>query len=100
VSRRIREFGLRLALGATRAQIARLVVDHAVHMVLIGLLPGVLFASLGTQYLQTQLVKLHPSGLTVWVFVPLFMLAVGVVAAIVPARRAVRVEPHAALKEP
>jgi hypothetical protein len=40
-----------------------------------------------------------PSGLTVWVFVPLFMLAVGVVAAIVPARRAVRVEPHAALKE-
>ncbi len=46
-SRRTREFGVRLALGATRARIVRLVVDYAIHIVLIGLLPGVLLASLG-----------------------------------------------------
>ena len=99
VSRRIREFGLRLALGASRAQIVKLVVDHSIHMVLIGLLPGVLFASLGTRYFQVELTKLRPSGLTVWVFVPLFMLAVAVLAAFIPARRAARVDPNRALKE-
>jgi predicted permease len=99
VSRRIREIGLRLALGATRAQIVRLVIDHSIHMVLIGLLPGVLFASLGTRYFQVELTKLRPNGLTVWVLVPLLMLAVAVVAAVIPARRAARVDPNRALKE-
>jgi hypothetical protein len=74
VSRRTREFGLRLALGATRGQITKLVVDHSIHMVLIGLLPGVLFASLGTRYFQLELQKLRPSGLTMWIAVPLLML--------------------------
>jgi predicted permease len=99
VSRRIREFGLRLALGASRGQIVKLVIDHSIHMVLIGLLPGVLFASLGTRYFQVELTKLRPNGLTVWVFVPLLMLAVGVLAACLPARRASSVDPNRALKE-
>jgi len=99
VSRRQREFGLRLALGATRRQIVRLVVDYAIHIVLIGLLPGVLLASLGTRYFQAELLALHPNGLTVWVAVPLLMLAAGIVAAYIPARRAARVDPYRALKE-
>jgi predicted permease len=99
VSRRQREFGLRLALGATRRQIVRLVVDYAIHIVLIGLLPGVLLASLGTRYFQAELLQLHPNGLTVWVAVPLLMLAAGIVAAYIPARRAARVDPYKTLKE-
>ena len=94
VTRRTREFGLRLALGASRRQIMKLVTDHAIHMSLIGLLPGVLFASLGTRFFQAELTKLRPNGLTVWVFVPLLMVACAVVAAALPARRAARTDPH------
>jgi ABC-type antimicrobial peptide transport system permease subunit len=94
VTRRTREFGLRLALGASRRQIMKLVIDHAIHMALIGLLPGVLFASLGTRFFQAELTKLRPNGLTVWVFVPLLMVACAVVAAAIPARRAAKTDPH------
>ena len=99
VSRRTREFGLRLALGSTRAQVVKLVVDHAIHMVLIGLLPGVLLASWGTRYFQVELVKLRPNGLTVWIAIPILMLVAGIVAAWIPARRAAKVDPYQALKE-
>ena len=99
VSRRTREFGLRLALGATRAQITKLVVDHSIHMVLIGLLPGVLFASLGTRYFQVELQKLRPNGLTMWIAVPVLMLVAGIIAGWVPARRAAKVDPYSALKD-
>ena len=99
VSRRTREFGVRLALGATRAQITKLVVDHSIHMVLIGLLPGVLFASLGTRYFQLELQQLRPNGVTMWIAVPVLMLIAGIVAGWVPARRAAKVDPYAALKD-
>ncbi len=109
VSRRTREFGLRLALGATRGQIVKLVVDYAIHIVLVGLLPGVLLASLGTRVFEAELTELGMFGphgrltawssLTVWVVVPLLMLVAGVIAAYVPARRAARVEPSRALKD-
>ena len=94
VTRRTREFGLRLALGASRRQIMKLVVDYAIRMALVGLLPGVLFASLGTRVFQVEVTKLRPNGLTVWVFVPLLMVACAVVAAALPARRAARTDPH------
>jgi len=99
VSRRSREFGLRLALGSTRGQIVKLVVDYAIHIILVGLLPGVLLASVGTRYFQNELEDLHPNGLTAWVVVPILMLVAGVIAAYIPARRAARVDPYRSLKE-
>jgi hypothetical protein len=99
VSRRSREFGLRLALGASRRQVVRLVVDYSIHMTLIGLLPGVLFASLGTNFFQAELTKLRPNGITMWVVVPLLLLACALIAAYVPARRAARTDPIRTLKE-
>jgi hypothetical protein len=99
VTRRAREFGLRLALGSTRRQVIKLVVDYAVHIVLIGLLPGVLLASLGTRYFQAELEELHPNGLTVWGVVPVVMLIAGIIAAYIPARRAARLDPYKTLKE-
>ena len=99
VSRRSREFGLRLALGATRGQIVKLVVDYSIHITLIGLLPGVLFASLGTNVFQSQLTKLRPNGITMWVVVPLLLVACALIAAYIPARRAARTDPIQTLKE-
>jgi len=67
--------------------------------VLIGLLPGVLFASLGTRYFQLELQQLRPNGVTMWIAVPVLMLIAGIVAGWVPARRAAKVDPYAALKD-
>jgi predicted permease len=99
VSRRTREFGLRLALGAVPSQILKLVVDYAVHVILIGLLPGVLLASLGTRLFEHQLFGVMPNGITMWVVAPLLMLAAGIAAGLVPARRAARVDPNVTLRE-
>ncbi len=97
--RRRREFGLRLAVGSTRGQIIKLVVDHAIHMVLIGLVPGVLLASWGTHVFQEDLVRFQSTSLVPWISVPLLILVTGILAAYVPARRAARVDPNRALKE-
>jgi putative ABC transport system permease protein len=98
VSRRTREFGLRLALGATRGQVVKLVVDHAIHIVLVGLVPAVLVASLGTRYLTSMVGRFLPGEIAPWVQVPILMLVAGVLAAYLPARRASRVDPNVALR--
>ncbi len=98
VSRRTREFGLRLALGATRGQVLKLVFDHAIHIVLVGLVPAVLLASLGTRYLANTVGRFLPGDIAPWVFVPILMLVAGVIAAYIPARRAARVDPNVALR--
>jgi predicted permease len=98
VSRRTREFGLRLALGATRAQVLKLVIDRAIHVVLVGLVPAVLVASLGYRYLTNMVQRFLPGELAPWILVPILMLVAGVIAAYVPARRASRVDPNVALR--
>jgi len=98
VSRRTREFGLRLALGATRGQVVKLVIDHAIHIVLVGLVPAVLVASLGMRYLTNTVGRFLPGEIAPWVQVPILMLVAGVIAAYVPARRASRVDPNVALR--
>ena len=99
VSLRTREFGIRLALGARPGQVARLVFDSAVHVVLVGLLAGVTVATLMSRALQNWLVTVAPSPLAMWFQVPLLMLVVGLLAAYLPARRAARVDPNVALRE-
>jgi putative ABC transport system permease protein len=99
VSRRTREFGIRLALGATPSQIVRSVVDDAVHLVLVGLLPGVLLASWATRVLEASIVRLMPNDIPTWVVVPILILAIGVFAGWIPARRAARVDPNVALRD-
>lgn len=98
VSRRTREFGIRLALGATPKRIVRAVLDDAVHLVLIGLLPGVLLASWATRMVESGIVNLIPNDIPTWVAVPILVLMIGVFAAWIPARRASRVNPIVALR--
>jgi putative ABC transport system permease protein len=99
VSRRTREFGIRLALGATPRQILRAVIDDAVHLVLVGLLPGVLLASWSTRALEAQILGLMPNEISTWAIVPILILVIGIFAAWIPARRASRVNPIVALKD-
>jgi hypothetical protein len=90
VSRRTREFGLRLALGATPGRIVKMVFDHAVHVVLVGLLPGVFLAALGSRVIEARIALIFPNEIRTWAIVPMVILAAGIVAGLVPARRANR----------
>jgi predicted permease len=99
VTTRRREFGIRLALGATPRRVLKLVIDHAVHVVLVGLLPGVLIVSVGTRFTQARVNAFTPMNITTWFVVPVLILAAGILAGYVPARRAARVDPNVALRD-
>lgn len=99
VSRRTKEFGIRMALGASRRQIARLVFDYTVHVLLVGLLCGVLIATLSSRLLEHTLVQLMPNEIHTWAIVPLLVLATGTIAGYLPALRASRVDPNVALRD-
>ena len=99
VNVRLREFGIRIALGATRSQVMRLVFDQTVHVLLIGLLCGVLVATLGARVLEHTIVALMPNGLAAWGVVPTLVLLVGSIAGCLPALRASRVDPMVALRD-
>lgn len=99
VSSRTREIGIRLALGATRRRVVRMVLDYAVYIMLVGLLPGVYVAAVGSRWLEASIVRLVPNAVSTWIAVPLLVLAAGVLAALAPAWRASRVDPNTALKE-
>jgi len=99
VGLRRRAFGIRLALGARPRTITKLVVDYTVHVMLVGLLPGVLIASLMSRWIQSERLSVMPNDIPTWVVVPLLVLAAGVAAGWRPARRAARVDPVETLRE-
>jgi ABC-type antimicrobial peptide transport system permease subunit len=99
VARRTNEIGVRMALGAAAGDVIRMVLRDSLWMVGFGILiglPGTYFIG---KILKTALFRLEPldSGTTALSFVAL--LAVALIAAWVPARRAARIDPMAALRE-
>lgn len=98
-SARMREFGIRLALGATPADVQKIVFDSTLHVVLVGLLVGVLIASLSERVLENHIAQLMPNDVSTWIAVPLAILAAGMFAGFIPARRASRVDPNVVLRE-
>jgi len=99
VSQRTREFGLRLALGATPRNVLKMVLDYTIHVMLVGLLPAVFIASVATRLLEHNLMNLMPNSIAAWVQTPIAMLVAGVAAGLWPAMRAARVDPNVALRE-
>jgi predicted permease len=99
VARRTREFGIRLALGAERRQILKAVMDEAVHLLLVGLLAGVFIAAVGERLIQARTTGFMPNDESTWAVVLVLMLAVGLLAAFLPARRAAAIDPNLALRD-
>ena len=98
VSRRTREFGIRLALGSTRSGVRKLVFDYTVHVMLVGLLPGVFVASSASRWVESRQFDVLPNEISTWIAVLLVTLGSGVAAGALPAWRASRVDPNVALR--
>jgi ABC-type antimicrobial peptide transport system permease subunit len=98
VSMRTREIGVRMALGASRASIRRLVIGESAKLVLWGLATGIPFALILTHFLSALLFAVTPSDPLTYVGVAFLLALVALVAAYLPARRAMRVDPMVALR--
>ncbi len=98
VGQRTREIGIRVALGARRADVLRLVLGHSVKMALIGVAIGLL-ASLGlTRLMVNMLYGVSPVDPLTFLGVAVILTAVALAACYIPARRAMRVDPMVALR--
>jgi predicted lysophospholipase L1 biosynthesis ABC-type transport system permease subunit len=98
VAERIREMGLRLALGARPSNLLSLVLREALTLVGAGVGIGVVAALLLTQLLQTLLFGVGARDPATFVLAPAILLAAGVLGCLAPAFRAMRVDPAAALR--
>jgi predicted permease len=98
VSQRRREIGVRMALGADRRDVLRLVLTRALRIVVTGLILGLAGAVGVTRVLQTFLFGVTPTDPIVFTIVLLLLLTVGLLAAWLPARRAARIDPWSALR--
>ena len=99
VSQRRSEIGVRLALGATPGAILRLIIGQGMSVVGVGLVVGFVGAIITTRFMSSVIFAIRPNDpLTYAVVVPLLAL-VGLVACALPAVRAMRIAPAAALRD-
>jgi predicted permease len=99
VRRRIREIGIRVALGATRNDVLRLITRAGMIPTLIGIASGIA-GSLGlARVLSTMIFGVRPIDIPTYTFVAALLAAVSLLACIVPAWRATRIDPLKALRE-
>jgi ABC-type antimicrobial peptide transport system permease subunit len=99
VAQRTHELGLRLALGASRADLLRLVLRQSLYQLLPGIAIGVVAALALTRVMASQLYGVSTTDPLTFAAVTLSLIAVGTLASYVPARRAAAVEPITALRQ-
>jgi hypothetical protein len=97
IARRTREIGIRMALGAARSQVMRMVLREAAVMSLVGVGIGIVLSLAAGRALTMG--RPAPFSLTLNVLVPLALLLTTLLAAAIPARRASRVDPLSALRQ-
>ena len=98
VSQRTQEIGIRVALGATTASILKLVVGRGMALTLIGMAVGMLSAFWLTKLMTDLLFGITPNDPLTFVFIAALLFVVGLAACLIPARRAVKVDPLVALR--
>jgi ABC-type antimicrobial peptide transport system permease subunit len=99
VSYRRREIGVRMALGATRRSVAQMVVRQGSIMIGAGLGVGLLLSFPGERLIRSFLYHVHPLDAWTYAAVLLALPIIGLIAVLVPARKAASIQPMQALRE-
>jgi predicted permease len=99
VARRRSEIGIRIALGAARARVVRLVLGEVGRMVLAGVAIGALVAAVAVRRVAPFLFGVEPSDPATWALAALVLAAVAAAAGALPAWRAARLDPMDSLRE-
>jgi putative ABC transport system permease protein len=99
VSYRRREIGVRMALGATREGIARMILRQGGVLIGLGLAAGLLLAAFVGQLIKSFLYNVKPLDAGTFIGVAVILLLVGSIASLIPAHTASTIEPMEALRE-
>ncbi len=99
VSYRKREIGVRMALGATRGSVAKLVLRQGSILIGTGLAAGLVLAFATGRLIKGFLYQVKPLDASTYVAVAVMLTAIGLVAALIPARRAASIQPMQALRD-
>jgi len=97
-AQRTREIGIRIALGATRSAVLRLVLSHGTGLAAVGVAAGLSAAFLLSQSLRTLLFGVTPADPLTYVIVGVALFGFAVMASLVPAIRATRIDPMTAIR--
>jgi predicted permease len=98
VAQRTRDMGLRIALGATRASVMRLVIGQGIRLALVGVVAGVAIALAVTRLISSLLYGISPMDPVAFLASSALLLGVAAAACYIPARRATKVDPMTALR--
>ncbi len=98
VSRRTQEIGVRLALGAQPADVVRMIAGQGMLLAVAGVVLGLAAAVAATRVLASLLYRVKPTDAVTFTSAALFFLAVALISSYLPARRAARLDPVAALR--
>ncbi len=98
VNQRTREIGIRMALGARRFEILRMIVGHGSRLMAVGLALGLTAAFFTTKALASLLLGVSASDPATFVGIAVLLAAVSLAAMYIPARRAMRIDPSVALR--
>jgi putative ABC transport system permease protein len=98
VSQRTYEVGVRLTLGAQRRDILRLITGQGLKLILIGLVLGTAGALALTRIMSPLLYGITATDLQTFIFIPVLLTSVAMLACWIPSRRAAKVDPIVALR--
>jgi putative ABC transport system permease protein len=98
VAQRSHEIGIRMALGAERGHVMKLIVGQGLKLVLLGLVLGIAGALAMTRFLKTMLFGISPTDPMTFGSIAVMLTAVALLACWIPARRATKVDPLVALR--
>jgi ABC-type antimicrobial peptide transport system permease subunit len=97
-AQRTRELGIRLALGATRGRIIRMLFAEQLGALALGISAGAVISVWAVRYLESQLYSVRAYDTSVWGLAALLLIAVAAAGTLVPALRASRTDPVQALR--